>query len=50
VHRLIEAECEDRDAEYLLMGACNHGRLMETFGGTTRWMLSESAVPLALEH
>jgi nucleotide-binding universal stress UspA family protein len=32
------------------MGAYNHGRLIETFGGTTRQMLSDTAVPLILGH
>lgn len=48
--RLIADECQARNADYLLMGAYNHGRLIETFGGTTRRMLSDSTVPLVLGH
>jgi nucleotide-binding universal stress UspA family protein len=47
---LVADECTARGAAYLLMGAYNHGRLVEAFGGTTRQMLSDSAVPLILGH
>jgi nucleotide-binding universal stress UspA family protein len=50
VHRLIADECEARSASYLLMGAYNHGRLAEAFGGTTRQMLNECTLPVILGH
>lgn len=49
-HLLIADECQAGGASYVLMGAYNHGRLIETFGGTTRRMLSESKMPLVLGH
>lgn len=50
VARLVAEECENRQADYVLMGAYSHGRLLETFGGTTRRMLTDSAVPIVLGH
>lgn len=50
VARLVAEECENRQADYVLMGAYSHGRLLETFGGTTRRMLTNSALPLVLGH
>lgn len=47
---LIMAECADWRADYVLMGAYGHGRLMETFGGVTKRMLANSKVPLVLGH
>jgi hypothetical protein len=32
------------------MGAYNHGRLLELFGGVTKRMLANSALPLVLGH
>jgi nucleotide-binding universal stress UspA family protein len=47
---LIAAECERWQADYVVMGAYSHGRLLETFGGVTKRMLSDSKIPLILGH
>ncbi|WP_286771789.1 universal stress protein [Sphingomonas sp. 66-10] len=48
--QLIEAEAAAFVADYILMGAYTHGRLMETFGGVTKRMLRNARVPLILGH
>ncbi|WP_294197639.1 universal stress protein [uncultured Sphingomonas sp.] len=48
--QLIEAEATTFHADYVLMGAYSHGRLMETFGGVTKRMLSNAKLPLILGH
>jgi len=48
--RLIAAEAERWRADYVLMGAYGRGRLLETFGGVTKRMLTNSAIPLVLCH
>lgn len=48
--QLIAAECERWQGDYVLMGAYNHGRLAETFGGVTKRMLTTSKVPMVLGH
>jgi nucleotide-binding universal stress UspA family protein len=48
--KLIMEECGAWRADYVLMGAYGHGRLMEAFGGVTKRMLSKSKVPLILGH
>jgi nucleotide-binding universal stress UspA family protein len=41
----------DTSAGLVVMGAYGHSRFQQTvFGGTTRWMLSESPLPLLLAH
>jgi len=47
---LIAQECEAWRADYAVMGAYGRGRLRETFGGVTKRMLQESALPLVLGH
>lgn len=47
---LIAEEAERWQADYVVMGAYSHGRLMEAFGGVTKRMLSRSALPLLLGH
>jgi nucleotide-binding universal stress UspA family protein len=48
--RLIREECIRWSADYVVMGAYGHGRLMEAFGGVTRRMLADSPVPMVLGH
>ncbi len=48
--QLINAEAAAFQADYILMGAYTHGRLMETFGGVTKRMLRNAKVPLILGH
>lgn len=48
--RLIAEEARHWRADYIVMGAYSHGRLMESFGGVTRRMLSNSKLPLVLGH
>ena len=48
--RLIVEECNRWRADYVVMGAYSHGRLMETFGGVTKRMLTNSTLPLVLGH
>ncbi|MBT2188350.1 universal stress protein [Sphingobium nicotianae] len=47
---LIAAECARWHADYVVMGAYGHGRMMETFGGVTKRMLADSKLPLILAH
>lgn len=47
---LIAAEASSFRADYVLMGAYSHGRLMETFGGVTKRMLGNAKLPLVLGH
>lgn len=47
---LITEECIRCQVDYVLMGAYNHGRLAETFGGVTKRMLTKSKRPLILGH
>jgi len=46
----ITAESEAFHADYVLMGAYTHGRLIETFGGVTKRMLGSAKLPLLLGH
>ncbi|ARR53342.1 universal stress protein UspA [Rhizorhabdus wittichii DC-6] len=48
--RLIADEAERWGADYIVMGAYSHGRLMESFGGVTKRMLTKSSLPLVLGH
>jgi nucleotide-binding universal stress UspA family protein len=48
--QLIAHECKLWNADYVVMGAYGHGRLMETFGGVTKRMLTKSKLPLVLGH
>jgi nucleotide-binding universal stress UspA family protein len=48
--RLIAAEAAEWKADYVVMGAYNRGRLAEIFGGVTKRLLTDSAVPLVLGH
>jgi nucleotide-binding universal stress UspA family protein len=48
--QLIAAAAVAYDADYVLMGAYSHGRLMETFGGVTKRMLRNAKLPLILGH
>ncbi|KRB81508.1 universal stress protein UspA [Sphingomonas sp. Root710] len=50
VDRLIAEEAARWRADYVIMGAYSHGRLMESFGGVTKRMLSNSKLPLVLGH
>lgn len=47
---LIEGQCAAWHADYLLMGACGHGRIAETFGGITKKFLAHSKTPVLLSH
>lgn len=47
---LIMEEARSWGADYILMGAYSHGRLLETFGGVTKRMLSKSELPLVIGH
>ncbi|ATE67155.1 universal stress protein [Rhizorhabdus dicambivorans] len=48
--RMIAEEAERWRADYIVMGAYSHGRMMESFGGVTKRMLSKSRFPLVLGH
>jgi nucleotide-binding universal stress UspA family protein len=48
--QLIAEEARRYHADYILMGAYSHGRLMESFGGVTRRMLAKSKLPLVIGH
>jgi len=37
-------------ADYVIMGAYGHGRLLEAFGGVTKRLLATSPIPLVLGH
>lgn len=50
VEAIIEEECARCKADYLVMGAYGRGRLMETFGGVTKRLLTWSKRPLLLGH
>jgi nucleotide-binding universal stress UspA family protein len=50
IEQLICEEAALRRADYILMGAYSHGRLVETFGGVTKRMLKNLALPLLLGH
>lgn len=50
IDELILDECAGWRADYILMGAYSHGRLMEAFGGVTKRMLDTSTLPLVLGH
>jgi nucleotide-binding universal stress UspA family protein len=47
---LIEEECANWAPDYVLMGAYGRGRLIETFGGVTKYMLGSAKWPLILGH
>lgn len=47
---LIAEEAALWHADYVLMGAYSHGRLLEAFGGVTKRMLNKSKLPLVLGH
>ena len=47
---IIEEEAEQWRADYIIMGAYGRGRIMETFGGVTRRLLTRSKRPLILGH
>jgi nucleotide-binding universal stress UspA family protein len=47
---LISDEAELFRADYIVMGAYGRGRLRETFGGTTKNLLSTSKFPLLMSH
>jgi nucleotide-binding universal stress UspA family protein len=47
---LIAEEAALWHADYVLMGAYSHGRLLEAFGGVTKRMLTKSKLPLVLGH
>ena len=46
----IMDECAQWKPGYVLMGAYNHGRIMQSFGGITKRMLAHCTVPLVLGH
>jgi nucleotide-binding universal stress UspA family protein len=46
--RLIVVEASHWQADYVVMGAYNQGRLVELFGGVTKRLLTDSAVPLVM--
>jgi hypothetical protein len=48
--RLIAVETQHWLADYIVMGAYNHGRLAELFGGVTRRLLADGTVPLLMGH
>lgn len=47
---LIADEAKMFGADYIVMGAYGRGRLRETFGGTTRNLLTKSQHPLLMTH
>lgn len=47
---LIADEAVLFDADYVVMGAYGRGRLRETFGGTTKNLLTRSKHPLLMSH
>ena len=47
---LITEQARHLHADYVVMGGYNHGRLMETFGGVTKRMLTKSKLPLVIGH
>lgn len=43
--------CQELSIDWMVMGAFGHSRLRETiFGGVTRYILTETRVPLLLAH
>ncbi len=48
--QLIVEESARWHADYVVMGAYDHGRLMQTFGGVTKRLLTSSKLPLVLGH
>lgn len=50
VDAMIEDEASQRKADYVIMGGYGRGRIMETFGGVTRRMLTRAKLPLILGH
>jgi nucleotide-binding universal stress UspA family protein len=48
--KLIADECARWNADYVVMGAYGHGRLIEMFGGVTKRMLTSSKLPLVMGH
>jgi nucleotide-binding universal stress UspA family protein len=50
VDRLIAEECRRWRADYVVMGAYGRGQWREVFGGVTKRMLRDSAVPLLMCH
>jgi nucleotide-binding universal stress UspA family protein len=48
--RLIITETQHWQADYIVMGAYNRGRLAELFGGVTKRLLSDGPVPLVMSH
>lgn len=47
---LIQNAASHWRADYILMGAYSHGRLMEAFGGVTKRLLAKSKFPLVIGH
>lgn len=47
---LIEEEADQWRADYIIMGAYGRGRIMETFGGVTRRLLTRGKRALILGH
>ncbi|MFZ5734704.1 MAG: universal stress protein [Pseudomonadota bacterium] len=48
---VLSAFCNDRDADFLVMGAYGHSRLREfVLGGATRSMLSQPPLPILMSH
>ena len=47
---IVEEEASRWKADYIIMGAYGRGRLMETFGGTTRRLLTRGKVPVIMGH
>lgn len=50
VDAIIEEEASQWRADYVIMGAYGHGRLMESFGGVTRRLLTRGKFPMVLGH
>lgn len=48
--QLIVKEAQRWGADYLVMGAYNHGRMAEIFGGVTKRMLKHSKIPMVIGH
>lgn len=48
--QLITEAAREWEANYIMMGAYSHGRLIESFGGVTKRMLTRSPLPLVLGH
>lgn len=50
VDAIIEEEAKQWKADYVIMGAYGRGRIMETFGGVTRRLLTRGKIPFILGH